>query len=303
MKPNRALIYGPACAAAVVAGVLGVMSLPENTVWADDDSPATLTLTGVVRDFIEKTKTNGHPDFENQPSAGFSIYQNNVATALGADNKPVFVGGGKKTITQWKMANGKPIAKALYNPSLGDVAGTEGAVNTGGITSANSFNQWFNDVPGKNMSMPLSITFVKDSNGHYVFDDKLDPIYDAMGGFFPIDNQLFGNSGGTPNHNFHFTFELHCQFVYYANTGQMFKFIGDDDVFVFINGQKVIDLGGVHSAKEQFVDLDRLGLTDGQMYPLDFFFAERHRTQSNCRISTNLHLNAGHMPSVTSAFD
>jgi len=68
---------------------------------------------------------------------------------------------------------------------------------------------------------------------------------------------------------------------------------------VHLNGQLVVDLGGVHAAQNQFVELNRLGLTDGQIYPLDFFYAERHRTQSNCRIQTNLLLNSNAVPSVT----
>ena len=65
----------------------------------------------------------------------------------------------------------------------------------------------------------------------------------------------------------------------------------------------MIDLGGVHAAHDQFVDLNRLGLTDGESYPLDFFFAERHRTQSNFRIQTNLLLATPTLPTITSGFD
>ena len=83
----------------------------------------------------------------------------------------------------------------------------------------------------------------------------------------------------------------------------MFKFVGDDDVFVFIDGKKVIDLGGIHAAREQHVDLSRLGLTDGQTYKLDFFFAERNRVASNFRIVTNLQLQPTGLPTVTTSYD
>jgi len=147
------------------------------------------------------------------------------------------------------------------------------------------------------------MTLVRQSNGTYVFDSNTDPTCVALGGFFPIEHQLFGNPGGTPNRNFHFTFELHTRFTYDADGGQTFAFRGDDDVFVFINGQLVIDLGGVHGAVEQEVQLNRLGLVDGQEYDLDFFFAERHRTQSNFKITTNINLQNAELPTVSNAFD
>ena len=265
--------------------------------------PDFVELEGTVRDFVEKSKPGGHPDFENKPVSGFGLYNGNISPILGTDSKPVFAGGGWKTLSQWKDNQGRPICYTLYDPSKGDTVGSKGATDTGGITSGASFIKWFNDVPGANLSAPLKIKLVKQADDSYVFDDETDPIYDPLNGFFAIDNMLYGNSGGSPNHNFHFTFELHCEFTYHANTGQMFKFIGDDDVFVYIDGKLVIDLGGVHAAQQQFVDLERLGLTDGQTYPLDFFYAERHRTEANCRIQTNLVLNTPGMPSITSAFD
>ncbi|MEO7093955.1 MAG: fibro-slime domain-containing protein, partial [Polyangiales bacterium] len=58
------------------------------------------------------------------------------------------------------------------------------------------------------------------------------------------------------------------------------------------NGKLVIDLGGVHGAEDAEVDLDaraaELGITKGKVYPLDFFFAERHTSESTFRIDTTL---------------
>lgn len=286
-----------------VAGLIGA-GLLVGTVQGDDfDAPDTITLNGVVRDFKERTAPGGHPDFELRPNGGFAHYCGNVSPNLGSNGKPVFVGNGWKVSSQWKNSAGKNICYLLYNPSLGDIKGSKGAADNGAITSASSFNSWFNDVPGVNMSKVLPLTLHRQANGSYVFDSQVHEPFKSLGGFFPIENELFGNPGGSPNRNFHFTYELHTEFTYDADGAQVFSFRGDDDVWVYIDGKLVIDLGGVHEAIEQVVDLNRLGLVDGETYTLDFFFAERHRTQSNFKITTNLRLASVPLPTISAQFD
>jgi fibro-slime domain-containing protein len=69
--------------------------------------------------------------------------------------------------------------------------------------------------------------------------------------FFPIDGRGFGNFYG--GHNFGFTFVSNLRFTYQGF--ETFDFVGDDDVFVFINGMLALDLGGVHSAESATLDL------------------------------------------------
>jgi len=140
-----------------------------------------------------------------------------------------------------------------------------------------TFDQWYRNVPGINLSEQYSITLVDEGDGIYSYTDNE---------FFPIDNQLLGNEGR--NHNFHFTFEIHSKFTY--QPGQVFSFSGDDDVWVFINDQLVIDLGGVHTTIAGSVNLDDLNLTPGDTYNFDFFFAERHTSESNFHIETSIEL-------------
>ena len=186
-------------------------------------------------------------DFDN---VGTGNQKNAVATALGADGKPVF------------------------NPAVGGSSVFSNAAN---------FNQWYNDVAGVNKTSTLAMTFNETSPGIYQY---INP------GFFPIDGQGWGNQGNA--HNYHFTLELATMFTYQA--GQTFSFTGDDDVWVFINGQRVIDLGGIHGADTEVVSLDTLGLTAGNDYSFNFFFAERHLTQSNLSITTSIRLKPNDVP-------
>lgn len=200
---------------------------------------STLTLNGTLRDFKIATE-GGHPDFEN---ACCGDDHGIVTGTLGADGKPVYAG------PTWS---------------------THGAA---------AFNQWYNDVPGVNISHPYAITL--DNTGHpdvYTYDN---------GSFFPLDG-VAGPGGETEvaGHNFGFTYELNTDFTYKA--GQNFTFTGDDDVFVYINNALVIDLGGVHGAESKSVSLDALGLTADNNYTMNVFFAERHTTESHFRIDTNI---------------
>ncbi len=182
-----------------------------------------------------------HPDFEYMNGEDPGIVQ----LDLGADNKPVYAGQDNNWTT------------------------------TGQV----DFDQWYRDVEGINLTLPLEIQLVNAGGGLFRYDNAA---------FFPIDDLGWGNEGN--NHNFHFTLEIHTQFEY--SGGEVFTFRGDDDVFVFINRKLAIDLGGVHNPQELSVNLDQvqgtLGISPGNTYPIDFFFAERHTTASNFRIETTI---------------
>ncbi|MDX2116142.1 MAG: fibro-slime domain-containing protein [Planctomycetota bacterium] len=292
------------------AGLLGSAYAPDSVASAQTQDqyaelPAEITLTGVVRDFKERSVTGGHPDFERQPTGGFGHYMGNIAPQLDSDKKPVFAGGGKKVSSQWRTSGNKNIHPSTFKRDAGDTAGSySGSADSGAISSAASFAQWYRDVPGVNMSRDLSITLRRQPNSPmYVFDDRSDPLYSARGGFFPVNNELFGNSRNESK-NFHFTFELATEFIYKPGTNQTFTFIGDDDVWVFINDQLVIDLGGVHSAINQTVFLDRLAnLVPNGTNTLRVFHAERHRTQSNFRIETTINLKNAELPTTANMYD
>lgn len=306
-----ALLGVIASAPFVLPDDLIVPKLYGQSVGGEAEAPAVLELTGIVRDFKECNVSGGHIDFDKDGRAdtlmgcSAEIWCGTIAPTIGPDSKPAFQAGGFAVTTQWKDSGGRPICYLLYDAARGDTAGVKGCNSTGGINSQTSLDQWYRDIPGVNLSSPLPLRFVKQDNGSYVFDDKLDLIYSGRGGFFPIEGRLFGNPPvkQSVDHNYHFTVELHTRFTHKAGQSSMFQFVGDDDVWVFVDGKLVIDLGGIHVAREQYIDLDRLGLQDGQTYPLDFFFAERNRVASNFRIVTNLELTAVDLSAVTNQFD
>ncbi|MBW4473715.1 MAG: fibro-slime domain-containing protein [Stenomitos rutilans HA7619-LM2] len=206
----------------------------------------TITLTGIIRDFssVKSNLPASHPDFETDTFDEHNVEKGIVGPLLGADNKPVYVGGS------------------------GAIKSTHGKA---------AFDKWYANNHPANAQKPFSITLSKVSSNPDVFR------YDNQA-FFPIDNELLGNEGNA--HNFHFTYEVSTQFTYQG--GEVFTFIGDDDLWVFIDGKLVIDLGGIHTQQSASVKLDTLGLTVSKNYSLRLFFAERHTTESHFRIDTSI---------------
>ena len=182
-----------------------------------------------------------------------------VQNQLGNDNKPIFNPNPPPPPGNWNGSNPQ-------------------------ITSQASFSEWYNPVQDVNVEIQGEIALMEIMPGLWSFSSDM---------FYPLTDMGWGNnitpnwSGQTfPDRNGSFTTEIHTNFIY--EPGQQFTFIGDDDVWVYIDGQLAMDLGGLHPPDMGTIDLDTLGLTPNETYSLDVFHAERCESGSNFRIDTSI---------------
>jgi len=93
-------------------------------------------------------------------------------------------------------------------------------------------------------------------------------------------------------HNYGFTMAGSGEFKYEQGAGDEFKFIGDDDMWIFLDGKLAVDLGGVHLAAPGKVKIDEWaqqnGWENGTMHVINFFYAERQTEGSNMMLQVAL---------------
>ncbi len=110
--------------------------------------------------------------------------------------------------------------------------------------------------------------------------------------FYPIDGQLLGNEGAP--HNSYFTWQAHSYIA--ADAGASLTVKSSDDLWVFIDGRLVVDMGGVHGLETATIAMDTLVDVEGLPLPpladgltfrrFDIFFA--HRGQHTPQLTLQL---------------
>lgn len=307
-KPERS--FGERIVAVIVAiAMLGGMGYATTSAaMADDAEQTSEQQAGIslgLHDYKRDTINDNHAlKFKNfDGSKPYNTYNKYVGPGAGA-----YAGIVSKTLTDGypTMADGKGSLDYLF-----------GGKSDSAVTNYK----------------PTGGLLTLDKDGYYGFDaDSQNATYDKASSKFTLsdrqctshsDTPCFAPFGGdTERNKYSFGMNLGAEFYMpedgkVNNQDMVFDFTGDDDVWVFIDGVLVLDLGGIHQAldgsinfstgeikydkKQSHGDTPAGTITQAfknagktwdpvayKTHHLSFFYLERGDGGSNCKIKFNL---------------
>lgn len=308
-KPERSFAERIVAVIVAIAMLGGMGYATTSAAMADDTKQTTEQQAGIslrLHDYNRNTINNNH-----------ALKFMNVD---GSKPYNEYVGEGKGAYTG--IVN-KTLANDGY-PTMADDKGSE------------SLGYLFGGKPDDEVVTnyePTGGLLTLDKDGYYGFDaDSQKATYDKALRKFTVSKRQCTNQSSTPcfapfgdgSEHDKYSFGMNLDAEFYMpeggkvnNQAMVFDFTGDDDVWVFIDGVLVLDLGGIHQALDGSIDFatgkitydkpqsngnspaatiaeafskvgEKWDSTAYKTHHLSFFYLERGDGGSNCKIRFNL---------------
>lgn len=307
-KPERSFVERIVAVIVAVAMLGGMGYATTSAAMADDAEQTPEQQAGIslgLHDYKRDTINDNHAlKFKNfDGSKPYNTYNKYVGPGAGA-----YAGIVNKTLTDGypTMADGKGSLDYLF-----------GGKSDSAVTNYE----------------PAGGLLTLDGNGYYGFDaDSWNATYDTVSDKFTLNKRQCTNQSNTPcfapfgsdtvHDKYSFGMNLGAEFYMpkdgkVNNQDMVFDFTGDDDVWVFIDGVLVLDLGGIHQALDGSINFatgeikydkpqsngnspaatiaeafskagEKWDSTPYKTHHLSFFYLERGDGGSNCKIKFNL---------------
>ena len=114
-----------------------------------------------------------------------------------------------------------------------------------------SFARWFNEVEGVSNNYAGSLSFL--------YSSAISSFGYASESFYPLDTISGEDALWEDGHNHLFTLNLGVPFQVLANGEEKFTVTADDDTWVFIGKDLVLDMGGIHDVISGSFKINNLG--------------------------------------------
>lgn len=252
----------------------------------------------VAKGIVTGLDQNGNLQFSSEVNAPQNLFSSGTGSTEYKGYKLGFMQNGDTYTLQYVYgADGEAVTgdltKFVHRPSYKNRY----------ILYANEF--WPLDmVPEKSDTSPVGRTDPLFGAKDYAYELLYKGQYGGFTGNGGNDNKMpgaendfpYGSGAVKPNHNWYFGMTYQVDFTIGDYTGPMeYYFRGDDDFWLFVDGQLIVDLGGIHPASSESVDLREAmkntpGINQDTNAPhtLKVFFMERGASGSCCYMQFTL---------------